>query len=161
MLEGAVCVHIDAKTVRLRDGDCLDFDVMRAVTFENETKQDARYVIITRRGSIVRKNVMSLIVRDATLEDAEDILAIYNFAAINTTAVWTDGPADLGLAARMWIARTARGRLSRAGRDERQGCRRLRVLRRFPALRPGYRHRWRIRSMSAQQHHQGSASAAA
>jgi phosphinothricin acetyltransferase len=38
---------------------------------------------------------MSLIVRDATLEDAEDILAIYNFAAINTTAVWTDGPADL------------------------------------------------------------------
>lgn len=38
---------------------------------------------------------MSLIVRDATLEDADDILAIYNFAAINTTAVWTDGPADL------------------------------------------------------------------
>lgn len=38
---------------------------------------------------------MSLIVRDATLADAEDILAIYNFAAINTTAVWTDGPADL------------------------------------------------------------------
>ena len=51
MLEGAVCVHIDAKSVRLRDGDCLDFDVMRAVTFENETKQDARYVIITRRGT--------------------------------------------------------------------------------------------------------------
>ena len=38
---------------------------------------------------------MPLIVRDATLEDAEDILAIYNFAAINTTAVWTDGPTDL------------------------------------------------------------------
>ena len=38
---------------------------------------------------------MPLIVRDATLEDAEDILAIYNYAAINTTAVWTDGPADL------------------------------------------------------------------
>ncbi|MGY0570236.1 cupin domain-containing protein [Bradyrhizobium sp. RDM12] len=51
MLEGAVCVHIDAKAVRLRDGDCLDFDVMRAVIFENETKQDARYVIITRRGT--------------------------------------------------------------------------------------------------------------
>ncbi|WP_439371627.1 helix-turn-helix domain-containing protein [Bradyrhizobium sp. DASA03120] len=51
MLEGAVCVHIDAKSVRLRDGDCLDFDVMRAVTFENETRQDARYVIITRRGT--------------------------------------------------------------------------------------------------------------
>jgi uncharacterized cupin superfamily protein len=55
MLEGAVCVHIDAKTVRLRDGDCLDFDVMRAVTFENETKQDARYVIITRRGTAYGK----------------------------------------------------------------------------------------------------------
>ena len=45
---------------------------------------------------------MSLIVRDATLEDAEDILAIYNFAAINTTAVWTDGPADLA-SRREWI----------------------------------------------------------
>ena len=38
---------------------------------------------------------MSLIVREATLEDAADILTIYNYAAINTTAVWTDGPADL------------------------------------------------------------------
>lgn len=45
---------------------------------------------------------MPLIVRDATLEDAEDILAIYNFAAINTTAVWTDGPADLN-SRREWI----------------------------------------------------------
>ena len=45
---------------------------------------------------------MSLIVRDATLEDAEDILAIYNFAAINTTAVWTDGPTDLE-SRRDWI----------------------------------------------------------
>ena len=33
------------------EGDCLDFDVMRSVTFENETKQDSRYVIITRRGA--------------------------------------------------------------------------------------------------------------
>lgn len=45
---------------------------------------------------------MPLIVRDATLEDAEDILAIYNFAAVNTTAVWTDGPADLD-SRREWI----------------------------------------------------------
>lgn len=45
---------------------------------------------------------MSLIVRDATLEDAEDILAIYNYAAINTTAVWTDGPTDLA-SRRDWI----------------------------------------------------------
>ncbi|WP_082908050.1 GNAT family N-acetyltransferase [Bradyrhizobium neotropicale] len=46
---------------------------------------------------------MSLIVRDATLEDAADILAIYNFAALNTTAVWTDGPADLA-SRRDWIS---------------------------------------------------------
>jgi len=45
---------------------------------------------------------MSLIVRDATLEDAQDILAIYNYAAINTTAVWTDGPADLA-SRREWM----------------------------------------------------------
>ncbi len=38
---------------------------------------------------------MSLIVRDATPDDAAGILAIYNFAAIETTAVWTDGPSDL------------------------------------------------------------------
>ena len=45
---------------------------------------------------------MSLIVREATLEDAADILAIYNYAAVNTTAVWTDGPADL-TSRRAWI----------------------------------------------------------
>lgn len=45
---------------------------------------------------------MSLIVRDATPEDAADILAIYNYAALNTTAVWTDGPADLA-SRRAWI----------------------------------------------------------
>ena len=45
---------------------------------------------------------MSLIVRDATLEDAADILAIYNHAALNTTAVWTDGPSDLD-SRRDWI----------------------------------------------------------
>jgi phosphinothricin acetyltransferase len=45
---------------------------------------------------------MSLIVREATLEDAADILAIYNFAALNTTAVWTDGPSDLE-ARREWV----------------------------------------------------------
>jgi L-amino acid N-acyltransferase YncA len=45
---------------------------------------------------------MSLIVRDATLEDAGDILAIYNYAALNTTAVWTDGAVDLD-SRREWI----------------------------------------------------------
>ena len=37
--------------MKLRAGDCLDFDVMRAVTFENETRQDARYIMIVRRGT--------------------------------------------------------------------------------------------------------------
>lgn len=46
---------------------------------------------------------MSLIVRDATLEDAADILTIYNYAALNTTAVWTDGPADLA-SRRDWMS---------------------------------------------------------
>jgi phosphinothricin acetyltransferase len=46
---------------------------------------------------------MSLLVRDATLDDAEDILAIYNYAALNTTAVWTDGPSDLD-SRRQWIS---------------------------------------------------------
>jgi len=55
MLEGTIALHIDATTVRLRDADCLDFDVMRAAIFENETKQDARYVIFTRRGASYRK----------------------------------------------------------------------------------------------------------
>ena len=45
---------------------------------------------------------MSLIVRDATVEDAADILAIYNYAALNTTAVWTDGAVDLD-SRREWI----------------------------------------------------------
>ncbi|TWB06707.1 GNAT family N-acetyltransferase [Bradyrhizobium stylosanthis] len=46
---------------------------------------------------------MPLVVRDATLEDAEDILAIYNYAAVHTTAVWTDGPADLA-SRRAWMS---------------------------------------------------------
>lgn len=46
--------------------------------------------------------MMPLIVRDATVEDAADILAIYNHAAVNTTAVWTDGPSDLK-SRRDWI----------------------------------------------------------
>ena len=46
---------------------------------------------------------MPLVVRDATLEDAEDILGIYNYAAVHTTAVWTDGPADLA-SRRAWMS---------------------------------------------------------
>src|SRR3569623_763473 len=36
-----------------------------------------------------------LTVRDATLDDAPAMLSIYNHAAQNTTAVWTDAPSDL------------------------------------------------------------------
>ena len=39
--------------------------------------------------------MMAIIVRDATMDDAAGILAIYNFVALNTTAVWTDGPSNL------------------------------------------------------------------
>ena len=45
---------------------------------------------------------MPLIIRDATPEDACDILTIHNYAALNTTAVWTDGPSDLE-SRREWI----------------------------------------------------------
>ncbi len=45
---------------------------------------------------------MSLIVRDATMDDAARILAIFNHAALNTTAVWTDDPSDLD-SRRAWI----------------------------------------------------------
>jgi transcriptional regulator with XRE-family HTH domain len=49
MLEGSLSVHIESKTLRLGEGDCLDFDVMRSVIFENETKHPARYIMILRR----------------------------------------------------------------------------------------------------------------
>lgn len=101
---------------------------------------------------------MSLIVRDATLEDAEDILAIYNYAAINTTAVWTDGPADLD-SRREWMrARQAAGYpvlVAMKGRD-------VVGFASFGDFRPGpaIATPWRIRSMSA-SNIIGSASAAA
>jgi len=43
-----------------------------------------------------------LTVRDATLDDAPAMLSIYNHAALNTTAVWTDAPSDLQ-SRRDWI----------------------------------------------------------
>jgi phosphinothricin acetyltransferase len=45
---------------------------------------------------------MTPTVRDAIPDDAAAILGIYNFAALNTTAVWTDGPSDLE-SRRAWI----------------------------------------------------------
>jgi L-amino acid N-acyltransferase YncA len=38
---------------------------------------------------------MQILVRDATLGDLPCILSIYNYAALNTTAVWTDSASDL------------------------------------------------------------------
>lgn len=94
---------------------------------------------------------MSLIVRDATLEDAEDILAIYNYAAINTTAVWTDGPADLD-SRREWMrARQAAGYpvlVAMKGRDV-AGFASFGDFRPFP----GYRHTVENSVYVGVQHH--------
>jgi transcriptional regulator with XRE-family HTH domain len=48
MLSGKLNVHIDLKRFELNEGDCLDFDVMRAVTFENAEDSPARYIVIVR-----------------------------------------------------------------------------------------------------------------
>ena len=48
MLEGRITVHIDLKNFELTPGDCLDFDVMRPVVFENPHDAAARYVVIVR-----------------------------------------------------------------------------------------------------------------
>jgi hypothetical protein len=48
MLEGGITVHIDLKHFDLATGDCFDFDVMRAVAFENPHEVAARYIVIAR-----------------------------------------------------------------------------------------------------------------
>jgi transcriptional regulator with XRE-family HTH domain len=48
MLEGRITVHIDLKRFDLFEGDCLDFDVMRAVSFENPRDELAKYIVIVR-----------------------------------------------------------------------------------------------------------------
>src|ERR1700726_1580730 len=48
MLEGRITVHIDLKEFDLFEGDCLDFDVMRAVSFENPRDEPAKYIVIVR-----------------------------------------------------------------------------------------------------------------
>ena len=48
MLEGRLTVHIDLKRFDLSEGDCLDFDVMRALTFENSGDAAAKYIVIVR-----------------------------------------------------------------------------------------------------------------
>jgi transcriptional regulator with XRE-family HTH domain len=48
MLSGKLTVYIDPKRFDLNEGDCLDFDVMRAVTFENPADVIAKYIVIVR-----------------------------------------------------------------------------------------------------------------
>jgi mannose-6-phosphate isomerase-like protein (cupin superfamily) len=48
ILEGRLVVHIDLKRFDLFEGDCLDFDVMRAVSFENPADRPAKYIVIVR-----------------------------------------------------------------------------------------------------------------
>ena len=48
MLTGKISVHIDLKRFDLGEGDCFDFDVMRAVTFENQNDVPAKYIVIIR-----------------------------------------------------------------------------------------------------------------
>src|SRR3982074_1835821 len=48
MQEGRITVHIDLKQFDLIEGDCLDFDVMRAVSFENSRDEPAKYIVIVR-----------------------------------------------------------------------------------------------------------------
>lgn len=48
ILEGRLVVHIDLKRFDLFEGDCLDFDVMRAVSFENPGDQPTKYIVVVR-----------------------------------------------------------------------------------------------------------------
>ena len=48
MLTGKISVYIDLKCFDLGEGDCFDFDVMRAVTFENQNDVPAKYIVIIR-----------------------------------------------------------------------------------------------------------------
>ena len=47
-LEGALNVFVGEKCFDLAEGDCLDFDVMRPVAFENAGRVPARYIVIVR-----------------------------------------------------------------------------------------------------------------
>lgn len=101
---------------------------------------------------------MPLIVRDATLVDAEDILAIYNYAALNTTAVWTDGPADLGSRREWMLARQDAGfpvLVAMKGRDV-VGFASFGDFRPFP----GYRHTVENSVYVDERHHRAVSGAA-
>jgi transcriptional regulator with XRE-family HTH domain len=49
MLSGHLTLHIDDEIYELRDGDCIDFDVMRPIAFVNNSSVPARYLVIINR----------------------------------------------------------------------------------------------------------------
>jgi transcriptional regulator with XRE-family HTH domain len=48
LLTGKLTVFVGEKRFDLDEGDCLDFDVMRPVAFENAGKETANYIVIVR-----------------------------------------------------------------------------------------------------------------
>ena len=48
LLRGAVNIFVGEKCFALAEGDCLDFDVMRPVAFENAGRITAHYIVVVR-----------------------------------------------------------------------------------------------------------------
>jgi transcriptional regulator with XRE-family HTH domain len=48
LLQGTLTVFVGEKRFDLGEGDCLDFDVMRPVAFENSGRVPANYIVIVR-----------------------------------------------------------------------------------------------------------------
>ena len=48
LLQGRLTVFVGDKRFDLDEGDCLDFDVMRPVAFENSGRTPASYIVIVR-----------------------------------------------------------------------------------------------------------------
>jgi hypothetical protein len=48
LLKGKLTVFVGEKRFDLDEGDCLDFDVMRPVAFENAGRETANYIVIVR-----------------------------------------------------------------------------------------------------------------
>ena len=42
-------LQIDRETYELKEGDCLDFDVMRPLVYENRTARIVHYLVVVRR----------------------------------------------------------------------------------------------------------------
>jgi len=48
LIQGQLTVFVGEKRFDLAEGDCLDFDVMRAVSFENPGDGPANYIVVVR-----------------------------------------------------------------------------------------------------------------